>query len=483
MVEQVELAVVGGGPGGYTAALRAAELGLKVILIDQQAKPGGVCLHMGCIPSKSLLHAAEVLNTAKEAHRFGIQFGSPKIDIDSLRSWKEGVLDKLADGIIGLLKANKVERLVGRANFIDSKSLRVDRDGESNVRVKFKHAIIATGSRPTKLKGLFKKEKDLESNLICDSTSALMLEDIPKTLLVIGGGYIGLEMGTVYAALGSRVTVVEMTDGLLPGVDRDLVRPLVGKLESNFEAIHLSTKVESLEVKGKKVLAQLKNKEKSQTLEFDKVLISVGRQPNSQDLSLEETEVVIDEHGFIKIDDFCRTDDKRIYAIGDVSGQPMLAHRAIRQGFVAAEVIAGRPSQFDPRAIPAVVFTEPEVAWCGLTDTQAKAQGLKVSTAKFPWSASGRAMTLADTAGMTKIIFDPESQAVLGVGIVGARAGDLIAEAVLAIEMGAVLEDLAVSIHAHPTLSETINEAALSAVSRLERQSHNANRLESSRKA
>lgn len=471
MVEQVDLAVVGGGPGGYTAALRAAELGIKTILIDTQPKPGGVCLHMGCIPSKALLHAAEVLNTARDAHRYGIKFASPKIDINELRTWKNGVLDKLADGIIGLCKGAKVERLVGRASFIDSKSLRVDREGESNVRVKFKHAIIATGSRPTRLPSLFKKETDIESDLIMDSTSALALADVPGRLLVIGGGYIGLEMGTVYAALGSKVTVVEMTDGLLPGVDRDMVRPLATRLQEDFEAIHLSTRVESLEVKGKKVIAEVKGSDVNGPLEFDRVLIAVGRVPNSGDLGLEETEVKIDKHGFIEVDQLCRTADRRIYAIGDVSGQPMLAHRAIRQGFVAAEVISGLPSAFDPAAIPAVVFTEPEVAWCGLTDTEAREKGIKVGTAKFPWSASGRAMTLAEPNGMTKILFDPESQAVLGVGMVGPRAGDLIAEAVLAMEMGAVLEDLAVAIHAHPTLSETINEAALSALSRIERQS------------
>lgn len=471
MVEQVDLVVVGGGPGGYTAALRAAELGIKTMLVDDQPKPGGVCLHMGCIPSKALLHAAEVLNTAKEAHRFGIKFDSPDIDIEALRSWKTDVLTKLAQGVSGLLKSAKVDHLVGRAKFNDSRSLTVDREGESNVRVKFKHAILATGSRPTRLPFLFKNEADMDSPLIMDSTDALKLEEVPKKLLVIGGGYIGLEMSTVYAALGSEVTVVEMMDNLLPGVDRDLVRPLATKLEGQLKSILLNTKVKSLEVKKKSVVAHLEGKDSPAKLEVDKVLIAVGRVPNSEDLGLEETEVVIDEHGFVKTDDQQKTDDKRIYAIGDVSGQPMLAHRAIRQAYVAAEVLAGRPSQFDNRAIPAVVFTEPEVAWCGLTDTEAKEKGIKTASAKFPWSASGRAMTLAEPVGQTKIIYDPASQRVLGVGMVGPRAGDLIAEGVLAIEMGAVLEDLAESIHAHPTLAETINEAALTALSRIERQS------------
>ena len=470
MVEQVDLVVVGGGPGGYTAALRAAELGIKTMLVDDQPKPGGVCLHMGCIPSKALLHAAEVLNTAKEAHRIGIKFDSPEINVDELRSWKEDVLNKLAQGVSGLLKSAKVDHLVGKAQFIDSKSLRVDREGESNVRVKFKHAILATGSRPTPLPFLFKNEADMESPLIMDSTGALALAEVPKRLLVIGGGYIGLEMSTVYAALGSEVTVVEMMDNLLPGVDKDLVRPLATKLSGQLKNIYLNTKVKSLDVKKKTVVAHLEGEGSPETLEVDKVLIAVGRKPNSEELGLEETEVEIEEFGFVKTDAMQRTADKRILAIGDVSGQPMLAHRAIRQGIVAAEVLAGKSSQFDNRAIPAVVFTEPEVAWCGITDTEAKEKGIKTASAKFPWSASGRAMTLAEPAGQTKIIYDPETLRVLGLGMVGPRAGDLVAEGVLAIEMGAVLEDLAESIHAHPTLSETINEAALAALSRIERQ-------------
>jgi len=474
MVEQVELAVVGGGPGGYTAALRAAELGIKTILIDAQPKPGGVCLHMGCIPSKALLHAAEVINTSRRAKEIGLKFANPEIDVNELRNWKNGVIDKLASGISGMLKSAKVERLVGNASFQDSKSVRVDRQGESAVRVKFKHAILATGSRPTKLPKLFKNAADIDSPLILDSTSALAIADIPKRLLVVGGGYIGLEMGTFYAALGSEVTVVEMLDGLLPGADRDLVRPLATRLQEEFKHIYLNTGVQGLEIKGNSVIATLKGADVPETMEFDRALIAVGRRPNTDELGLENTDIELDEHGFIKVDDQLRSSDKRIFAIGDVSGQPMLAHRAIRQGYVAAEVIAGKPSSYDNRAVPAVVFTEPEIAWCGLTDTEAKEQGIKVASAKFPWSASGRALTINEPLGQTKIIFDPETTQVLGVGMVGARAGDLIAEAVLAIEMGAVLEDLAASIHAHPTLSETINEAALSALSRLERKAKEA---------
>ncbi|HEY9867563.1 MAG TPA: dihydrolipoyl dehydrogenase [Candidatus Obscuribacterales bacterium] len=466
MTQDTDLVVIGAGPGGYTAALRAAELGIKTVLVDAKPKPGGICLHEGCIPSKALLHAAEVLETSKHASAFGIHFDKPKINIDELRTWKQGVTDKLAQGIIGMCKSAGVEIIYGRASFEDSRNLRVEPLNESpSARIKFKHAILATGSRPIKLKGL-----DLDSPRMLDSTSALEIEKVPSSLLVIGGGYIGLEMGTVYAALGSEVTVVEMTDGLLPGVDRDLVRPLATQLQQKFKAIYLNTKVASLKEEKDGILVNFEGKDAPAPLKFDRVLSAVGRQPLSDGIGLENTRVEIDKQGFVVVDEQCRTADKRILAIGDVSGQPMLAHRAMRQGFVAAEVLAGLPSAFDNRAIPAVVFTEPEVAWCGLTETEAKAQGRTVANAKFPWSASGRALTLAEPVGQTKIVFDPETTAVLGVGIVGPRAGDLIAEAVLAIEMGAVLEDLVVAIHPHPTLSETVMEAATAAASRLERQ-------------
>jgi dihydrolipoamide dehydrogenase len=470
MVQEVDLAVIGGGPGGYTAALRAAELGIKTLLIDAAPKPGGVCLHMGCIPSKALLHAAEVIYSSKSAEKIGITFGPAKIDVDALRTWKTGVIDKLSQGIVGMCKSAGVEILHGKATFQDSRSVRVDCPGESAMRIKFKHCILATGSRPVKLPKLFKNEEDINSPKVLDSTSALDLADIPKKLIVVGGGYIGLELGTVYAAFGSEVTVVEMTEGLLPGADRDLVRPLANKLGEMFKAIHLNTKVNNISVTKSGVELEVSGKDVPEKLTADKVLISVGRRPNSDGIGLEATQVEIDQFGFVLSDETCRTKDKRIFSIGDISGQPMLAHRAIRQAYVAAEVLAGKPSAFDNRCVPAVVFTEPEVAWCGLTETEAKAKNIPFSTAKFPWSASGRAMTIADTNGTTKVLFDPSTSLVLGVGIVGPRAGDLISEAVVAIEMGAVLEDLAVAIHPHPTLSETLNEAAMSALSRLDRQ-------------
>jgi len=469
MVQEVDLVVLGAGPGGYTAALRAAELGIKTILVDAMPKPGGVCLHMGCIPSKALLHAAEVINTAKGASKFGLHFAEPKLNVEELRTWKTSVTDKLAQGIAGMCKSGGVEIVHGQAKFNDSKSLRVDCPGESAMRIKFKHCILATGSRPTVIPKLFKSEKDQQSSRIVDSTGALALDTVPKSLLVVGGGYIGLEMGTVYDALGAEVTVVEMTDGLLPGVDRDLVKPLATHLSGKFKNIFLSTKVLSLEEVKNGVEVTLEGKDVPEKMTFEKVLIAVGRRPNSDNIGLENTQVTIDAQGFVTVDAQCRTSDKRILAIGDVSGQPMLAHRAMRQGMVAAEVLAGRPSSFDNRAIPAVVFTEPEIAWAGITETEAKAQSKEVGAAKFPWSASGRAMTLAEPIGQTKVIFDPETTQVLGIGMVGPRAGELIAEAVVAIEMGAVLEDLIVSIHPHPTLSETVMEASMAAMSRLER--------------
>lgn len=465
MTQDIDLVVIGAGPGGYIAALRAKELGINTALVDLLPKPGGVCLHMGCIPSKALLHAAEIIETSKKAASFGLHFDQPKININELRNWKQDVTDKLAQGIVGMLKAKGVEIIQGRAVFEDSRNLRIEGTEDTPAsRIKFKHAILATGSRPVALKGM-----DFDSPRLLDSTSALKIETVPQSLLIVGGGYIGLEMGTVYASLGSEVTVVEMTDGLLPGVDRDLVRPLGNHLQQKFKAIYLNTKVAKLKEENDGLVAFLEGKDVPDSIKFDRVLIAVGRRPNSDGIGLENTQVEIDRQGFVLIDEQCRTKDKRIYAIGDVSGQPMLAHRATRQGYVASEVIAGLSSAFDNRAIPAVVFTEPEIAWCGLTDTEAKQRGLEVQSAKFPWSASGRAMTLGDPVGQTKVIFDPNTTQVLGVGIVGPRAGELIAEAVLAVEMGAVLEDLMVAIHPHPTLSETIAEAAIAASSRLER--------------
>jgi dihydrolipoamide dehydrogenase len=465
MVQECQLVVIGAGPGGYTAALRAAELGIKTMLVESTPKPGGTCLHVGCIPSKALLHAAEVIGEAKAAEGFGLSFGKPKIEIDKLRAWKESILDKLSGGIAGKCKSAGVEIVKGTALFKDNRNVRVEADGESAVRIKFKQCIIATGSRP-----VLPKMFDIGSARVMDSTGALALQDIPKSLLIVGGGYIGLEMGTVYAALGSEVTVVEMTDGLLPGVDRDLVRPLQQHLQSEFKAIYLNTKVAKVEDTGKGVKAYLEGKDVPAEMTFDRVLVSVGRRPNTDNLGLDAAGVKLDQQGFIVIDEECRTSEKRIFAIGDCSGQPMLAHRAIRQGIVAAEVIAGKKSAFDNRVIPAVVFTQPEIAYVGLTDGEAKAKGIEVGTVKMPWSANGRAHTLAEPTGQTKILFDPATTQVLGIGLVGPRAGELVSEAAVAIEMGAVLEDLAVSIHTHPTLSETIMESAYSALSRIERQ-------------
>jgi dihydrolipoamide dehydrogenase len=469
MVQDIDLVVIGGGPGGYTAALRAAELGIRTALVDSTPKLGGVCLHVGCIPSKALLHAAEIISEAKGAASFGLKFSDPKIDVEQLRSWKLSVSDKLSQGIASKCKSAGVDVLLGRAEFLDGRNLRVEADGESAVRIKFKHAIIATGSRPIK-PAIF----DIQSDRVMDSTGALEIADIPKKLLVVGGGYIGLEMATVYAALGTEVTVVEMTDGLLPGVDRDLVRPLQTHLQSTLKNIWLNTKVTKLEDTGKGVKGFFEGKDVPADATFDRVLVAIGRRPNSDNIGLDKTQVKVDDKGFVQIDQQCRTSDKRIFCIGDVSGQPMLAHRAMRQGIVVAEVVAGKNSVFDNRAIPAIVFTQPEIAWTGLTEVEAKAEGREIAVTKYPWSANGRAHTLAEPAGSTKIIYDPQTTQVLGVGMVGPRCGELITESVLAIEMGAVLEDLAVTIHPHPTLSETVNEAALAAVNRIERKAREA---------
>jgi dihydrolipoamide dehydrogenase len=469
-VEETEIVVLGAGPGGYTAALRAAELGMKVTLVDARATPGGVCLHEGCIPSKALLHAAEVINTSKSATEYGLDFGQAKINLDKLRSWKESITDKLASGITAKCKSSKVEVIAGKGYFEDSKTLKVDSPGENTLHLKFKKAILATGSEIIYMPRLFKNTRDRDSKRIIDSRGALNIEEIPSSLLIVGGGYIGLEMGSVYAALGSKVTVVEMTDGLLPGVDRDLVKPLATRLQSVFSNIYLETKVMSLEDKGDSVECVLSGKDVPEKLNFDRVLVAVGRKPNSSNIGLENTQVTIDNRGFVKVDQFCQTSDPRILAIGDITGEPMLAHRAIRQGFVAAEVLAHLPSAFDNQAIPKVVFTEPEIAWCGLSETEAKANGQEVGVAKFPWSASGRAYTLGEIIGHTKVIYTLNTMQVVGIGIVGARAGELIAEGVLAIEMGALLEDLQVTIHPHPTLSETISDAATIGIRRAERQ-------------
>ncbi len=453
LVDEVEVAVLGGGPGGYSAAFRCAELGLETVVIDAAQRLGGACLFEGCIPSKALLHVAAVLSLAERAKEFGVDFGEPRISLDPLRKWKqERVVGKLARGLTAVAKAKGVEVIGGRGVFEDSSTLRIEA-GETLRKVRFKHAIVATGSRPSAL-----PDVSLQSGRLMDSTAALELPDIPERLLVIGGGYIGLEMGTVYATLGSRVTLVEMTDGLLPGVDRDLVQPLQRRVDKIFAAIHLGTKVTAIREIGSEIEADLAGRGSER---FDRVLLAVGRRAQSDGIGLEATRARLIEGGrFVQVDERCRTEDPRIYAVGDVTGEPMLAHRAMRQGKVAAEALAGRPAAFDNVAIPAVVFTDPEIAWCGLSEAQAKGQGLTVKVAKFQWAASGRAATLGRSDGLTKLVADASSGRVLGVGLVGPGAGELIAEASLAVETAALVEDLAVTIHAHPTLSESLMEAA-----------------------
>jgi dihydrolipoamide dehydrogenase len=452
----LRVAVVGGGPGGYAAAFLAADLGMKVTLIDPEVNPGGVCLYRGCIPSKALLHAAKLIEESRQAKNWGIDFGEPKVDIARLRSWKESVVKKLTGGLGQLAKQRSVEYLQGRAAFENSNSLRVTETKGGEELLNFDRIILATGSRPAVIPSL-----KIDSPRMLDSTSALDVPDVPKTLLVVGGGYIGLELGSVYAALGSRVTVVEMTDGLLPGVDRDLVLPLHKRLEKMFDAILLNTTLASLKEEKGGVRATFEGKAlKEHEKVFDKVLVSVGRKPNSEIAGLEKTRVKVDTRGFIQVNKQLQTDDSAIFAIGDVAGEPMLAHNATHQGRTAVEVVAGHKYRFEPNAIPAVVFTDPEVAWTGLTETEARAQAKSIKVAKFPWGASGRALTLDRTDGLTKLLIDPETERVLGVGIVGTGAGELIAEGTLAIEMAALAGDLELTIHPHPTLSETVMNAA-----------------------
>jgi dihydrolipoamide dehydrogenase len=452
----LNIAVVGGGPGGYAAAFLAADLGMKVTLIDPELNPGGVCLYRGCIPSKALLHVAKLIDESRHAKNWGIDYADPKIDLPRLRSWKEGVIKKLTGGLGQLSKQRKVEYIQGRAAFENSNTLRVSRTNGGEDSQTFDRIVIATGSRPAIIPSL-----KLETPRMMDSTSALDLSEVPSTLLVIGGGYIGLELGTVYAALGSKVSVVEMLPGLLPGADRDLVLPLHKRIEKILDSILLNTTVAAVkeEPAGIRVTfdgPEVKEREKV----FDKVLVSVGRKPNSEIPGLEKTQVKVIQRGFIQVNKQLQTDDPAIYAIGDVVGEPMLAHKASHEGRTAVEAIAGHKVAFEPNAIPAVVFTDPEIAWCGLTETQAQKENREIKVAKFPWGASGRAMTLDRTEGMTKLLVDPQTERVLGVGIVGAGAGELIAEGVLAIEMGALAHDLALTIHPHPTLSETIMESA-----------------------
>lgn len=455
-ISNLRVAVVGGGPGGYAAAFLAADLGMKVTLIDPEANPGGVCLYRGCIPSKALLHVAKLIEESHQAKNWGIDFGEPKVDVARLRSWKESVIKKLTGGLGQLAKQRSVTYVQGKAAFENSNTLRVTKAKGGDESLNFDRIILATGSRPAVIPSL-----KIDSPRMMDSTGALDVQDVPKTLLVVGGGYIGLELGSVYATLGTRVTVVEMTDGLLPGADRDLVLPLHKRLEKLFEAILLNTTVASLKEEKNGIRATFEGKAvKEREKVFDKVLVSVGRKPNSEIGGLDKTRVKVGARGFIQVNKQLQTDDPAIFAIGDVVGEPMLAHKATHEGRTAVEVIAGHKYTFEPNAIPAVVFTDPEVAWAGLTETQAQAQGKQVKVATFPWAASGRALTLDRTDGLTKLLVDPETERVLGVGIVGPGAGELIAEGTLAIEMAALAGDLELTIHPHPTLSETVMNAA-----------------------
>ncbi|HEX3999354.1 MAG TPA: dihydrolipoyl dehydrogenase [Pirellulales bacterium] len=451
-----QLVVLGGGPGGYTAAFLAADLGMKVTLVEADPRLGGTCLLRGCIPSKALLHVAKVISEAKELDGWGVRFASPKLEVDALRARKEKVIDTLTGGLKQLAKRRNVEVIQARGVFENSTTLRLERaeKGAKNETLEFEHCILASGSRPMKIPAF-----DLPTPRVMDSSGALDLPDIPESLLVVGGGYIGLEMGTVYAELGTKVSVVELTDGLLPGADRDLVKPLHVRMEKRFAAIHLRTKVASLADKRDSIEVnfQAADGSGSRSERFSRVLVSVGRRPNSDGLGLENTKVEIDRRGFVVTDDQQRTADPHILAIGDVAGEPMLAHKASHQGKVAVEALHGGPAVFAPQAIPAVVFTDPEIAWAGLTEQAAKAEGREFEAVRYPWAASGRAQSLGRTEGLTKLLVDPETERILGVGIVGSGAGELIAEGVLAIEMGCTARDLAESIHPHPTLSETLS--------------------------
>ncbi|GBC63002.1 dihydrolipoyl dehydrogenase [Desulfonema ishimotonii] len=452
-VQETEVLVIGGGPGGYAAAFRAADLGMDVTLIDVSERPGGVCLFRGCIPSKTYLFLSELIHDAGRAASMGVTFGPPKIDIAAVRAWKGSVIDRLADGLISLTRRRGVQLIQARAEFQSPDQVRLHGSSEFS-GIRFRHAIIATGSRPVPFSGTpFKK-----GGRIMNSSMALDLPEVPGSLLVLGGGYVGLELGMVYAALGAKVQVAELGDRLLPGMDADLVRPLARRLETDFEAVHLSTRVVALDEDDTGVTVE--DDAGTSVRRFDRVLVAIGRNPNTRGLGLEHTGVKTDAQGFIVADDRQRTAQENIYAVGDVAGGMMLAHKASREGKIAAEVLAGEPSAFDAVAIPAVVYTDPQIACCGLTEEQAKRENIPVKIQRFPWKYSGRAITMGAAEGMTKMIIDPASERILGVGIVGRNTEGLISEGVLAVEMGAVAADVALSIHPHPTLSETEAEVA-----------------------
>ncbi|NLI80957.1 MAG: dihydrolipoyl dehydrogenase [Deltaproteobacteria bacterium] len=452
--QETQLLVLGGGPGGYAAAFRAADLGLDVTLVDAAGRLGGVCLYRGCIPSKTLLYVTELLHDARRAENMGLSFGAPRIDLDAMRAWKNRVIEKLAGGLGELAARRGVQLVKGRAVFEGSDRVRIL---DSDVaHIKFRHAVIATGSRAITIP----VAKEVRGGSVMTSTGALALADIPQRLLVVGGGYVGVELGLVYASLGSRVTMVEDSDRIMSGADADLVQPLIQRLQEVFDAIYTRTRVKQLRETESGVEAVFNGNGHGERQCFDRVLVAIGRRSNSENLGLENTRVKCDERGFIEVDEQMRTADERIFAVGDVVGGVMLAHKAMHEGKVAAEVIAGKEVAFDYLAIPAVVYTDPQIAWCGLTEQEAKRQNRSVRVTRFPWSASGRAATMGLAKGMTKFIIDEPTGRILGMGIVGREAGEMISEGVLAVEMGALAEDVAFSMHPHPTLSESEEEAA-----------------------
>ena len=451
---KTEIVVLGAGPGGYAAAFYAADLGKKVILVERDKKLGGVCLNRGCIPSKALLYATHQITAARESEHRGILFNNPTVDLTKLRTWKDSILAKLSGGVAQLAKMRGVQVILGRGYFENSQTLRVETE-QGQQFINYDQAIVAVGSLPAVPKAF-----DLGNPRIMTSTEALEVEEVPENLLVVGGGYIGMEMGTVYAALGSKIVLVEALENVLTGADPDLARPVVANAKKLFKEIRLKTKVGKMSTAGKQIKVEMEFDGKKVEELYDRVLVSVGRKANSADLGLENTKVTLDEKGFVKVNAKQQTDDPHIYAIGDIAGGILLAHKAHKEARIAVEVINGESSTFENVVIPAVVFTDPELAWCGLTEADAKERGVKYEVAKFPWAASGRAMSFDRTDGVTKMVIDPETDQVLGVGIAGAGAGELIAEAVLAIEMGATAEDIALTVHPHPTLSETLMECA-----------------------
>ena len=452
---RAEVLVLGAGPGGYSAAFRAADLGKSVVIVDSRDALGGVCLNIGCIPSKALLHAAKVVAETKEMSKHGLDFGEPSIDVDKLRDWKDAVVGRLTGGLAGLARQRKVTTIRGHGRFTSTNQVQVELNDGGITTVDFEHAIIAAGSEPVTLPFI-----PHDDPRVLDSTGALELAGVPERLLVLGGGIIGLEMATVYHELGSRVTIVELMDQIIPGADKDLVTPLHKRISAQYENVFLRTKVTDVQARPEGLVVSLEGPKAPATDTFDAMLVAVGRRPNGSTVDAEKAGVVVDERGFVPVDRQMRTNVAHIFAIGDVVGQPMLAHKAVAEGKVAAEVTAGQPSHFDARVIPSVAYTDPEVAWVGMTENEAKAEGRKYGKGAFPWAASGRSLSLGRDEGMTKLLFDEETDRVIGCGIVGPAAGDLIAEAGLAIEMGADAADIGLTIHAHPTLSETVGMAA-----------------------